>query len=308
MTINSTDPRQELLHLISDDSAHPFLTLAWRTTTPDYRVELVELEQGVGNAFLAYARRAAESLTQRTLIPYDPEWLLRDHEYFLLSPEEFPSTNLFDDLGDFHNLATFKRKNLTKPRLYILAIQIQGGVALFGKRMAYLQVLKQKPGVFAAVWDGSTFNALSESIATFSQTFDWLTWRQNLYVLDGSGFHGEFRDGASLMNAVAGQVTAISAKVGIINIDAMIARCQSSVPMASKLKRISEHGLHLTSTPAELKDYAQTYGLDVQWQDNKLVFDGSLEGQWKILKLLDEDRTEGPVTHRHYESAAKREI
>jgi hypothetical protein len=308
MTTNTGDSRNDLMSAIGDVSARAFLTLAWRSTAPDYRVELAEFQEGVGSQLLAYARQEAASLAQRTLIPYDPEWLLRNHEYFLLLQDEFPPTNLFDQLGDFQNLATFKRKNLTKPRLYVAAIQAQGEVALFGKRMAYLQVLKQKPGLFAAVWDGSTFNALSDSIATFSQSFDWLTWRNGLYVLDGAGFHGEFRDSAALKSAVAGHVTAITEKVGIVNADAMIARCQSSVPMASKLKRISERGLHLTSTPAELKTYAKTYGVDVQWQADELVFDGSLEGQWNILKLLDEDRTEGPVSHRHYESAAKREI
>ena len=107
---------------------------------------------------------------------------------------------------------------------------------------------------------------------------------------------------------MANHVVSISHRVGIINMDAMIARCQSNVPMASKLKRIAERGIQLTSTPAELKRYAQAYGIEVAWDGDQLVFDGSLEGQWSILKLLDEDRTEGPVTHRHYESAAKREL
>jgi hypothetical protein len=46
----------------------------------------------------------------------------------------------------------------------------------------------------------------------------------------------------------------------------------------------------------------------VVWEDDGLVFDGSFEGQWAILNLLDEDRTEGPVTHRKYEASAKREV
>ena len=107
---------------------------------------------------------------------------------------------------------------------------------------------------------------------------------------------------------MADHVSSISEVVGVINSDAMIARCQSSVAMASKVRRIAERGIHLTSSVEELKQYAQDYGIEVKWQGDELVFDGSLEGQWSILKLLDEDRTEGPVTHRHYESAAKREL
>ncbi len=305
---NKVEPRRALLAAVEEISSRPFLILAWRTTPPDYRVELAQLEDNVGQEFLSHARRAAARLSEAAYIAYDPEWLLRDHEYFALAKDEFPSTNLFDKVSDFQQLLTFHRRNLTKPKLYVVAVQSSGEVALFGKRMAYLQVLKQKPGVFAAVWDGSTFNALGDSVATFSAQFDWILWREVLYILDAGSFHAEFRDLVALRDAVAAHVASISTRVGIVNADAMIARCQSNVQMASKLKRISERGLQLTSTPAQLMQYAKDYGIGVAWQGNQLVFDGSLEGQWNILKLLDEDRTEGPITHRHYESAAKREV
>jgi hypothetical protein len=45
------------------------------------------------------------------------------------------------------------------------------GPALFGKRMAYLKVLKHTSSVFAAEWDGFTFNALTDFVATFSTGF-----------------------------------------------------------------------------------------------------------------------------------------
>jgi hypothetical protein len=52
---------------------------------------------------------------------------------------------------------------------------------------------------------------------------------------------------------------------------------------------------------------ARPHLCDARSGDN-LVFEDSIESQWNILKLLDEDRTEGPVSHRHYESAAERQI
>ena len=171
-TTSTTDPRLTLREIVESNHAAAFLILAWRTTAPDYRVELVDLQEDVSTQFLTYARRAAERLGEGTPIPYDPEWHLRDHEFFTLTASEFPTGNLFSQLSDFQNLKTFKRKNLTKPKLYVVAVQTSGHTALFGKRMAYLQVLKQKAGAFAAVWDGSTFNVLSESVATFSPQFD----------------------------------------------------------------------------------------------------------------------------------------
>lgn len=309
MTTNDPpDLREQLVTALDTRDAKAHLILAWRPNPPGYKLELVELEETVSATFLGHARTSAAQLVEREQLNYDPEWPLRSHEYFELTKDELPGGNLFVDLDDFQNLETFKKQQLTKARLYVVAVQTTDGCAFFGKRMAYLKVLKQTRGTFAVVWDGSTFNALTDSVATFSTEFDWVYWQERLYVLDAGGFHGEFRDGAALKSAVAANVTSIGQRLVIQNADKMTERCQASVPMASKLKRVAESGMHLTSTIEQLKGYGVKYSINVQWNGDELVFDGSLEAQWAILKLLDEDRTEGPLSHRHYESAAKREV
>jgi hypothetical protein len=304
----SKKAREQLAAAVGANATKAHLVLGWRSDPPSYRVELAELEQSVSATFLDHARKSAAQLVERTKLDYDPEWPLRDHEHFELAEDELPGNNLFVNIADFQNLNVFKKRQLAKPRLYIVAVQAPDGAAFFGKRMAFLKVLKQTRGVFAAVWDGSTFDTLTDSVATFSTEFDWVLWDDTLYVLNAAGFHAEFRDAVALRRAVADHVQNIGQTLTIQNADKLTERCQASVPMASKLKRVSEHGLHLTSTVAELKQYATQYNISVVWDADELVFDGSLEGQWAILKLLDEDRTEGPISHRHYESAAKREV
>jgi hypothetical protein len=39
-----------------------------------------------------------------------------------------------------------------------------------------------------------------------------------------------------------------------------------------------------------------------------MVFDGSVEKQWNILRLLDEARTLGPVTGKHWDTSSKTEV
>jgi hypothetical protein len=52
---------------------------------------------------------------------------------------------------------------------------------------------------------------------------------------------------------------------------------------------------HARAPIDELKKYAEERGLEVGWtDDDELVFDGSIENQWSILKLLDEDRPRDP--------------
>jgi hypothetical protein len=296
-----------LVVALAGENANAHLLLAWRPSPPHYDVELVELEADVSEAFLKYARDVATALASGSHIPYDPEWPLKSHEYFELPEADLPGSNLFDDLKDFQNRPTFKKHRLKKPRLYVVAMQTPQGNAFFGKRMAYLKVLTQKRGMFAAVWDGSTFNALTDSVATFSTSFDWVLWDGVLYILDGNAFHAEFRDVAALREAVEEHVTTITKTLKIKNSDELIERCRLNVQMASKLKRIAANGLHTQSVDV-LKEYATDYNISVDWDEDALVFDGTFEGQWSILKLLDEDRTEGPVSHRKYESAAKREV
>ena len=77
--------------------------------------------------------------------------------------------------------------------------------------------------------------------------------------------------------------------------------------MASKLRSVFEHGIWREPV-AKLKVYAEERGIEVQWDGDSLVFDGSIGHQHSILKLLDEDRTEGPVSGRTYDSAAKQAV
>jgi hypothetical protein len=133
-------------------------------------------------------------------------------------------------------------------------------------------------------------------------------WRGVLYVIDSGAFHADFRDNAAVLNAVETHVAAVQTHVAIQNAGLLRERCRANVAMASKLARIAASGLQLTSSIDELKAYAAQYDISVQWDGDELVFDGSLEGQWSIFKLLDEDRTEGPVSHRHYESPQKRTV
>jgi Domain of unknown function (DUF4868) len=300
--------RQILASAISSNDARASLLLGWRTEAPNFRIELVELDAELSNHFLDLARAEAAKLAQKLTVEYDPEWILRDNQYSELSAESLPSTNLFAQLADFVNLDSFTRRNLTKPHLYVVAAQINGRVAYFGKSMTRLRVLKKTKGKFSAVWDGSTFNALTDNVATFSESFDWVYWDESLFIIDEKGFHDQFRDIHEIQIAVEGHVLAIGRKLGIVNEEKFIQRCQSNVPMASKLRRVAERGIHLTHSVDELRQYAIEWDIPVEWDGDKLVFDESLAGQWNILILLDEDRTEGPVSHRKYESASKREI
>jgi hypothetical protein len=304
-TEDEQDPRGQLAAALAKDDAQPNLLLAWRRKA-GYAVQYVELDNDVATRFLEYARQTADHLADnRAVAQYHPDWPLGDHWYFALADDEWPGGDLFAKLADFLNLDSFTKEALRKPKLYVVAVQTPEGNAFFGRRMAYLQVLGKKRGVFSAIWDGSTFSKLKDSVATFATDFDWVVWGATLYVLNADNFHAEFRDAAEVRKAVAAHVATIESKLTIKGSAAFTKRCQSSVQFASKLQSVAEQGIW-GEPIEELKTYAAERGLVVEWTDeDELVFDGSIENQWAILKLLDEDRTEGPVSGRTYDSAAK---
>jgi hypothetical protein len=85
----------------------------------------------------------------------------------------------------------------------------------------------------------------------------------------------------------------------------LVARAQDTNP-----RTIAKYELHLGhfADVDQLKAYAKQWNIAVEWDGDALVFNGSVEHQWAILKLLDEDGTTGPVSGRRYESAAKRRV
>jgi hypothetical protein len=299
--------RADLLVAVNESDVAANLAMAWQNSPPHYDVLRVDLSADVASQFLALARETAGQLVRSSVVPYDPEWPLKGHEHFELTRAEIPASDLFDDLQDLLNQPRLTRKLLTKPRVYVVAVQTSKGIALFGRRMAYLKVLGRQRSVFAAVWDGDTFDKLDKSVATFANTFDWIFWDGTLFVVDATGFHAEFRDNKAIKARVAEHVKTITKVLTIQNADAFVGRCQSSVPMASKLEKVANDGIWKESVE-QLKKYATDYDIDVVWDGDDLVFEEEFESQWDILKLLDEDRTRGPVSGRHFESSAKRAV
>jgi hypothetical protein len=87
-----------------------------------------------------------------------------------------------------------------------------------------------------------------------------------------------------------------------------IERCQKTPAMASKLEGVIEQG-HYKKPISVLRDYSQRYPeLGVAWNGDALVFEGSLEKQWSILRLLDEAGFTGELSGEKFEAPGKRHL
>ena len=123
-----------------------------------------------------------------------------------------------------------------------------------------------------------------------------------MIVLNAGNFHALFRDIPALIASVDAHVQAVNHRVPIANLAEFATRIKVFPAMAVKLARVIERGDMHTRKPEELRKYGEDYSIEVDWQDGKMLFDGSVAKQWNILRLLDEANTLGPVTGNKYEN------
>jgi hypothetical protein len=300
------------------DGANVHLAFAWRETPEQWNVARVPIREPLTGQLRLLAKAVAVDLhDSRSEVAYDPEWPLNETQFFAIDnptsgepPAAVVGGDLFPQLSDFGGLSGYgNSRRRSNPNLYTILAQMQdGSTAKFGRRVTARHLLKASRWI-RALWNGETFDALDEGpIFTLDPYIDWVEWRGMVIVIDAPGFHSTFRTLPQLQRAVTAHVDAITAKIGIRNKSDFVERCQSTPSMASKLESIISQGLYAKPIK-ELKDYSNRYPeLGATWAGDDLVFDGSLQRQWAILRLLDEAGFTGELSGEKYEAAAKRHL
>jgi hypothetical protein len=255
----------------------------------------------------ASAVELRDELTGRA---YDPQWDLKPDEYFYVVNDPPVGGDFFPQLERFTELRDFKeRRKIRQPNAWVVIAQLDDDtLAFFGARITSKSVLARDSRILRIVYAGEAFDALDDTVITFGSGFDWVAWKGAIAVLSKANFEAMFRDVPALIAQVDANVSVVTEHIGIDNLDEMRARIKSYPAMMVKLQGIVDRAdMHIRS-PAELRKYADDYSIDVDWNGDNLVFDGSIEKQWNILRLLDEARTLGPVTGKHWDTSSKVQV
>ncbi|HEY4451785.1 MAG TPA: Kiwa anti-phage protein KwaB-like domain-containing protein [Solirubrobacteraceae bacterium] len=292
-------------------SATVTVVLGFKQTATDWTFQRVKLHDDLPDQFRARALAAAVDLRDnRAGRPYDPEWELSSGEYLYLSNQPPPGGNFFPRAQALAGMAHYKPgRRPRRPQVWLVVAQLSdNSIAVFGTRITPSAVLDRTSKVLRVVSSGDTFDALDETVITFTTEIDWIAWQGVMIVLDSKGFHAVFRDIPALIAQVDNQLQQVVAHVRIDNFQALAERIKNWPAMAVKLSRIIARADMHTRPPDVLRAYGTEYNIDVDWNGDRMVFDGSVEKQWNILRLLDEARTLGPVTGKHWESSSKTEV
>lgn len=302
-------PRDELAAKMATATVQ--VVFAYKNSPTDWTFKRLPLHGGLQDAFRTRAETVAIELRDhRVGRAYDPEWQLNPHEFFYLSNNPPAGGNFFPQLPGFANLPEFEeRRRVRSPNGWVVVAQLEGDtLALFGTRITASAVLRRNSPALRIVYRDNAFDVLDDTVVTLSPTSHWVVWQDVMIVLDKNNFHAMFRDIPALVAKVEEHVGAITQHVGIERVDDFVARIKTYPAMMVKLQRIIERADMHTRPPDVLRSYGLEYGIDVEWNGDQMVFDGSVEKQWNILRLLDEARTLGPVTGKHWETSSKVEV
>jgi hypothetical protein len=181
-------------------------------------------------------------------------------------------------------------------------------LAYFGARITASSVLDRAGKALRVVYRDDAFDQLDDTVITFKPGFDWIAWQGMMAILKPNEFHAVFRDIPALQALVDGHLNEIAQHVQIDGMTELAARVKSFPAMAVKLSRIIARADMHTRPPDVLRKYGNDYKIEVTWSADAMVFDGSVERQWNILRLLDEAHTLGPVTGKKWDTSTKTEV
>ena len=278
------------------------VVFAYKNSPTDWQFRRLPLHGSLQEEFRSRVEAAAVELRDaRFGRAYDPEWDLQPQEFFYLSNDPPAGGNFFAQLSGFANLPDFEdRRRVRVPNSWIVIAQLEDDtLAYFGARITAAAMLRRNSPTLRIVYRENEFDTLDDTVVTLSPAFHWIVWQDAMIVLDKNNFHAMFRDIPALVAKVEEHVATVTQHIGIDNVDGFVSRIKAYPAMMVKLQRIIDRADMHTRPPEVLRNYGNEYGIDVDWNDDRMVFDDSVEKQWNILRLLDEARTLGPVTGKH---------
>jgi hypothetical protein len=292
-------------------SATVQVVFAYKDSPTDWKFRRLPLHGGLQEDFRARIESAAQALRDDLAArAYDPEWDLQSHEFFYLANDPPVGGNFFTRLPGFADLPDFEeRKRIRAPSAWVVVAQLEDDtIAYFGARITPSAMLRRNSPALRIVYRDNAFDTLDDTVVTLSPDFHWIAWQDVIIVLDKNKFHAMFRDIPALAAKVEEHMATVTQHIGIDNANDFVTRIKANPGMMVKLQRIIDRADMHTRPPEVLRNYGQEYGIAVDWNGDRMIFDGSVEKQWNILRLLDEARTLGPVTGKHWETSSKVEV
>jgi Domain of unknown function (DUF4868) len=180
--------------------------------------------------------------------------------------------------------------------------------AVFSRAYSRKKELTRRAG-FAALLSRGSYNKVESKIFLFDHDTDCFAWDGYLFIHNVGSFQRIFGYFEELRARANATVDVVLAQIPVSNAEAFRTNCTGQLQMMSKLAQIARKPYLARVTMQDMRRAIDDFHLDVQIvQENgqeKLLFEGSLEKRWLILKLLDDNYLGSTMTHEKYEVNSK---
>jgi hypothetical protein len=308
MAVNTTGTTQRLTTLL--DGALD-LAVAFRDEgAQGVASELfrAEIDDKLRDAARDWLKNALRAYRVDEPLASDPDRPLRSGEWYGATPQSLGLSSLTEELRQPQNLPVLQLKDLTErdPTWYAFVARAPAGDwAAFTRRSSRFIVARRHGRV--AFFREQTVSLVSpESKALyFDERFDLVLQEKIVLVADTNSLDTLFTDRATMEALVPKHVSQLVAQGLVLsNPDEWTAACQRNLYMMKKLARISESGYVAQINPKKVMKLLKDFGVTGKViNSGKFVFDKS--DRWLLLKVLDEDFLNSPLTANRYESSAK---
>lgn len=276
-------------------------------------IQRLNLRQDLATEFLSAAKDSVPPANQEVRLRayeagYKPD---SDEITYIDLAQNAPIADLIHLVSQVQQAELFHEDDTVIDSLRFYAIVVSPSArrrAVFFRTYSPKKELTRRAG-FAALLSRGSYDKVESKVFLFDHNTDCFAWDGYLFIHNVGAFQrifGYFEELRAMANTT---VDTVLAQIPVSNADAFRATCTGQLQMMSKLAQIARKPYLGRVTMQDMRRTIDEFHLDVQIvQENgqeKLLFEGSLEKRWLILKLLDDDYLGSIMTHEKYEVNSK---
>lgn len=265
----------------------------------------------LATAFRQLVYDAVPTPQNTQLIRYDPGYLPTAGELQYLPLAEVPDVAAFvETLLQLAPDDVFVDEKDVVRRLKVYAVMVGGSndPAVFIRHFGRNKTLGRNK-LFTVLRKDGVYDRLEDAVLVFDDQVDCVAWAGYLFVQNARAFRALFQQFVELRERARAASERIVHCVPIANAPEFIEACTNHMQLGEKAYQVSLQAYLGTITVAQLMDINERFdvGVDVDSSTGtaRLIFDRSPGGRWKILKLLDDDFLDSPLTEIRYEVNSK---
>jgi hypothetical protein len=274
----------------------------------------LSLSQELAADFLEIAKAYIQNLHNKQATPYQPELEPKDNRYLHL---EIASSNiiraLLEQATDLPNLQMYEAdepKFIKRLSFYALVISHEQHKMVLLREFKASRVLSFGKGLTAVFARASgTFQKLEDSLFRFDDNIDCMAYDSQLLITNPGAFMRIFNYYQHITEKAQVALESIASQIPIVNFTEFQQACLADKRMQQKLASIAGQDYFQALDFGKVREVIDRHELEVpvieDAGEEKLQFSADIRHRWTILKLLDDDYLESPMTDLSYEANSK---